>query len=179
MRRLLVIACSQSKSREAGLIPAIERYDGPAFRVIRKYLRESRDLSLKIWIISAKFGLLESSQPIPDYDCQMSRISALALRSEISSAARKLIDSERWDRIGLSAGMVYRFALGDSIQVGDEVFRLELLDGGLGSRLSRLKAWLRSTESADLLTVAGRIEGHSARKASSVVNALECHGEAP
>jgi len=41
MGRLLFIACSQRKNPAEGVLPALDRYDGPAFGVLRKYLRET------------------------------------------------------------------------------------------------------------------------------------------
>ena len=41
--RLLVLACSERKRAGPGLLPAAERYDGPAFRVLRAYLRTAAD----------------------------------------------------------------------------------------------------------------------------------------
>lgn len=38
--RLLILSCSQRKRSTSNLLPAIERYDGPAFQVLRKFLRE-------------------------------------------------------------------------------------------------------------------------------------------
>jgi hypothetical protein len=40
-RQLLVLSCSQRKLPNPEPLPALERYDGPAFRVLRKFLRES------------------------------------------------------------------------------------------------------------------------------------------
>jgi hypothetical protein len=40
--RMLILACSRRKRPDEGLLPAIERYDGPAFRVLRRFLRKSR-----------------------------------------------------------------------------------------------------------------------------------------
>jgi hypothetical protein len=39
-RRMLILACSRRKRPDEGLLPAIERYDGPAFRMVRRFLRE-------------------------------------------------------------------------------------------------------------------------------------------
>ena len=38
--RMLILACSRRKRPDEGLLPAIERYDGPALRVVRRFLRE-------------------------------------------------------------------------------------------------------------------------------------------
>jgi hypothetical protein len=37
-------------------MPAIDRYDGPVFRVLRNYLHEDKPESLTVLIVSAKCG---------------------------------------------------------------------------------------------------------------------------
>ena len=39
-KQLLVLGCSQTKRDSVGELPAIDRYDGPSYRVLRGYLRE-------------------------------------------------------------------------------------------------------------------------------------------
>jgi hypothetical protein len=69
--RLLILSCSQRKRPDAILLPALERYDGPMFRVLRKFLREnpSKELHPDVYILSAQFGLISADQliPIPDF----------------------------------------------------------------------------------------------------------------
>ena len=58
--RLLILSCSQRKRPNRVLLPALERYDGPVFRMLRKFLRScpARESHLEIYILSAQFGLL-------------------------------------------------------------------------------------------------------------------------
>jgi hypothetical protein len=83
MQRLLVISCSQRKTLGNGLVPAVDRYDGPAFRVLRKYLRELPDPGLRVLILSAKFGLIEAERKLPYYDHRLTRQEALAMRPKV------------------------------------------------------------------------------------------------
>ena len=53
---LLILACSQRKLDNKELLPAIERYDGGSYRVIRKAQREKCNLdNIEILILSAKY----------------------------------------------------------------------------------------------------------------------------
>jgi hypothetical protein len=57
---LLIVTCSQRKRSDLELLPALERYDGIFFRILRKALREGHwSGTLEVLIISAKYGLLE------------------------------------------------------------------------------------------------------------------------
>jgi hypothetical protein len=145
MHRLLVISCSQRKSLDKGLVPAVDRYDGPAFRVLRKYLREATDPALRILILSAKFGLVDAERKIPYYDLRLTRHEAKALRPRVSERMRQAIGSGRWAAVGVCASSAYRIALGDISEIVPMSVRLDLIGGGLGLRLTRLKDWLRGS----------------------------------
>src|SRR4051794_25280888 len=67
-RRLLIIACSDRKYADDRLLPATQRYDGPAFRVLRRYLREQPPEPPAIRVLSAEFGLIDDTTLIPRYD---------------------------------------------------------------------------------------------------------------
>jgi cytoplasmic iron level regulating protein YaaA (DUF328/UPF0246 family) len=83
MNRLLIVACSARKKRLPELAPAIERYDGPLFRVLRKFLRENLYQAPEILILSAKFGLIGPSELIPEYDCRLTADGAKQLRTTV------------------------------------------------------------------------------------------------
>ncbi|BBD55403.1 DUF6884 domain-containing protein [Planktothrix agardhii] len=68
LKDLLIINCSKSKYSQLEFLPAIERYNGVAFRVVRKFLQEQTTDYLDIFILSAKFGLIPAYQLIPNYD---------------------------------------------------------------------------------------------------------------
>ena len=62
--RMLILACSRRKRLDEGLLPAIDRYDGPAFRVLRRFLRERPAGAPDVLILSAKHGLIAHDLPI-------------------------------------------------------------------------------------------------------------------
>jgi hypothetical protein len=143
MNRLLIIACSQRKNPASGLLPAVDRYDGPAFRVLRKFLAQAPGEIPTVLIVSARYGLLDAQRRIPDYDCRMSAARARELRPQVLEAARHPLTAECWLEIGLCVGKQYRIALdGISSLIRDDL-PLVVIGGGLGQRLTRLRAWLR------------------------------------
>lgn len=66
--RLLLISCSNRKRAGYKLMPAIDRYNGPAFYVLRRYLRETDDRQLRVYILSAEFGIINARKRIPNSD---------------------------------------------------------------------------------------------------------------
>ena len=88
MNNLLIISCSQRKIEFPEPLAAINRYDGPAYRTLRKLEREGRfPENLDIVIISAKYGLLHYEQLIENYDQRMTpeRASRIASKDTIRS----------------------------------------------------------------------------------------------
>lgn len=161
--RLLILACSQRKIAGKGHLPAIDRYDGPAFRVLRKFLRENPDSALTVLILSAKYGLIESERKIPFYDCRLSRTTTAGLQRQVVGTARNILRSHPWQTVGICAGKNYRSALlgfAEEIPAG---IRLDVIEGGLGRRLTALRNWLHRS-AAEIKSVSHeRFSDHSSK----------------
>lgn len=141
--RLLVLSCSSSKRTEKGDLSAIERYDGPSFRVLRKFVREhSADALPLIYVLSAEFGLIPASQPIPYYDHRMTFHRAEQMNAGILEQFEQTVKSRRLDKLFLSMSRHYELALKgyeDRLPPNIEVV---LSRGTPGRRLSELHDWL-------------------------------------
>jgi hypothetical protein len=134
-RSLIILACSAAKLHDEGGLPAIQRYDGPAYRVLRRALRERHGLTdvLEIRMLSAEFGLIAPWHYIPDYDREMTRERAKELRPDVTAALEGL-----WPAAYVHASHRYRLALPPppwpvSIRVAHR---------GIGYQLAQLRAWL-------------------------------------
>jgi hypothetical protein len=88
MHRLLIISCSKSKCPNPPLMPAIDCYDGPAFRVLRRFVREHPEHAPEVWIMSAKYGLLAANSRIPFYNQPMDAMRAKELRPLVAADFR-------------------------------------------------------------------------------------------
>lgn len=71
---ILIISCG-SKKRKVKVCRAIDLYDGPRFKILRKY----NNPSLKIYILSAQYGLIKSTDIIRYYDLKMTKERAIEL----------------------------------------------------------------------------------------------------
>ena len=141
MERLLILACSQRKKASRERLPAIERYDGPAFRVLRKYLRQ-RQLPPKILILSAKYGLIDAETSIAYYDFRMTETTAEKLRPAVLARLRQVARTGRIHSVGLCLGREYMHAVrGFEAQLLADT-AVDIIGGGLGLRLTRLREWL-------------------------------------
>jgi len=105
-RKLVILACSSRKAQNAGPSPALARYDGPIYRVLRSFLREHEwPSTLSIGILSARYGLIGCLAPIEYYDQRMTRERALELRPSVSRTLSRWLDTH--DSVDLVLGKDY------------------------------------------------------------------------
>ncbi len=144
-RRLLILSCSQRKRPDPGLLPAIERYDGPAVRVLRKFFRE-RPLemqSLNTYILSAEFGLLSANQSLPNYDRRMTLERASDLHPQILTALEHILRDGHYDKLFISVGKDYLQALAGYELLIPTGLNPVVSTGTQGHKLAALRDWLR------------------------------------
>jgi hypothetical protein len=145
MQRFLILACSATKRPTAGLCPALERYDGPAYRVLRAWLRmqPTAGVHLTVCIISAAYGWLAADTPIPDYNQRMTAARALALRADVRVALLETVaDDGPFDATLIMLGAAYRAAVPLDPATSACLGTLTWTQGGIGQQLGQLKRWL-------------------------------------
>ena len=142
-RYLLIMACSQRKRPDPGLLPAIERYDGGSYRVLRKIKREGRwPDNLDVLILSAKYGLIEASTPIADYEQRMTRDRANQLRFQVTQTLQTYASPHKtYEEVYVDLGQDYRFAFENLEKMFDHS-SITYAKGRIGQRLASLKYWL-------------------------------------
>lgn len=140
----LLLACSQRKRVPPDPLPALERYDGPQFRLVRNYLRAhpTAQSRLDIVVLSARFGLLAPSERIPAYDQRMTRERALQLRPVVIDALRRYVRRTSYRRCCLALGRDYALAIEGLEAIMPEDCAITRLRGSPGERLARLFDWL-------------------------------------
>ena len=65
MRRLVIVSASQRRAPDPNPMPAIDRFDGVYFRILRKYLRESRLKGVDVLVVSDRYGILQANDLVP------------------------------------------------------------------------------------------------------------------
>lgn len=129
-------------------MPAVERYSGPPFQVLRKYLRDrpSNAKQLDIYILSARFGLLHSQELIGDYDQKMTPTLARNMRRQVLQRVEEEILSKKYDEIFISMGKTYWFALTGLADMVSTPTALVISDEPAGKKLTALHHWLHGTQ---------------------------------
>lgn len=143
-KRLLIQACSGRKlTAVGGSLPAGELYDGVAFRVIKKFLRENSvcQQTPAILILSAEYGLISSEEVIAFYDRRMTPERAAVLRNSVLTQWNEFHSKgHKFDSVFVNCGRDYLPTL-EAIDL--TIFaRVEFAAGGIGVRNGQLKRWL-------------------------------------
>ena len=142
-RRLLILSCSQRKHTSRELLPAIERYNGPLFFVLRRFLRECprQARQLDVYILSAAYGLIPGDFPTAWYDRKMDLPRAIELQPYVNTTFSDL-PRDKYTSICFVLGKTYLKAFEgtqDLISVHAEPI---ITYGQIGKKLAQLKKWL-------------------------------------
>jgi hypothetical protein len=136
------MACSSRKIRTSTRVAAIERYDGVAFRVVKRLQRIGRfPEDVDLIILSAKHGLISQDEPIQDYDVRMTASLARQQVEQNHAFLRKLIRNSGYREVFISAGQAYVPAL-QPFQAWKKRIPVTLNRGRIGIQLKTLKNWL-------------------------------------
>lgn len=142
MKDLLIINCSKSKYSDVEILPAIERYNGVGFRVVRKFLQQKNADYLDIFILSAKFGLISSNELIPDYDQKIDKRRSQELQSTVNAKFCELLQSGFYKRCLLCLSQDYLQIFNDYEKIIPETLTVTIATGTIGKKLSILHQWL-------------------------------------
>lgn len=140
--KLLIQACSGRKKATSKPITAIELYDGVAFQVIKKFLRENqgRAPGLQILILSSEYGLISAAAEIPNYDRRMTGARAESLKTQNLTFWENFAGVQIFESMFINVGRDYLPALSlISFPAG-----VQFASGGIGFRNGQLKSWLHA-----------------------------------
>lgn len=135
-RKLLIISCSKTK-RKLTEGTALEVYDGPFYKVLRKNFPDNLD----VLILSAKYGLIEHTKRISPYNVKMTMKKAKNFRADSTSKLLDVLLKNNYSDIFVEMGNTYRKAIDFEI-LQQSRQNLNFDYGPIGVRLHNLKKWL-------------------------------------
>lgn len=168
--RLLILKCSARKLGGDRDIPALERYDGPLWRVLRSFQREQPMFAadLDIYVLSAAFGLIPATQQIPWYDQTMSPERAAELRPSVRLELERLMGQGYQDLcLGLSER--YLVAMQGWEALVPPAMKVTRTDGPMGTKLGQLRAWLEGRDWVPVSDYPDRLEAPGSPRGEAVV----------
>lgn len=133
---LLIIPCSKIKKPQSDIC-ALDLYDGPFYRLIRKY----HPKSFEILILSAKYGIIKSDEIISYYDQKMTKERANELNDTIHFFLSRYLVENQFENVYINLGKLYFAALEPSMKL---FYNMDVhqASGGIGLRLHQLKKWI-------------------------------------
>ena len=151
-KRLLILGCANRKRDSGGLLPALDRYDGPAYRVIRNFLRDYQwPEDVSIAVLSAEYGLFGILKGIRQYDKRMDLAAAAAKAPECSTILSKWATSHRSVHVALGKDYM------PAVQPGLET---------ASSRITGIHGRYRSETSSDQNLPNGKLATSKSRRQS-------------
>ncbi len=142
-QRLLILSCSQRKNTSQGQLPAIERYNGPLFFVLRRFLRECprEAKQLDVYILSAFYGLIPADFQTEFYDQKMNLSRVVELQPQIKTTFSNVLQ-KNYASICFVLGKIYLKAFGDLQDLIPTLTETIMAYGPIGKKQTQLKNWL-------------------------------------
>lgn len=147
----LLLSCSQRKRSTPELLPALERYNGPQFQVVRKFFRTHPELqaTIDVAILSARFGIIPPNELIPEYDQRITRERAIEINTNVLVTLRQYTQRKMYQRFCVSIGQDYLYAIEGVEALLPADCEVTYLRGSQGKRLSHLSRWLYGNQPGD------------------------------
>lgn len=135
---MLILPCSKRKKKVSNAY-AIDLYDGPFFRMVKKNRLENLD----ILILSAKYGLIRYNEKISYYDQIITVKRANELADVVYIKLEEILKNNHYDGIFINLGRTYSIALERSKKMLSR-YNAYWAKGQIGERLHQLKNWFKS-----------------------------------
>lgn len=141
MRRLVIVSASQRRVPDPESIPAIERFDGVFFRILRKYLREGKLKGVDILVVSDRYGILQADDLVPLHH-PVDKIRATeGARASNLARLKKMLRKASYSEIYVVCGRDFQaFIRGFEEFAGTAVTYCK--GPGLGGKARSLKLWI-------------------------------------
>lgn len=146
--KLLIVGCSKNKDHSPGKMPAIQRYNGPAFRILRKFRLKQESIFPSILVLSAKYGIIGIDEMIHDYDQVLKDNTDNQWMKIVDNQLKLKLASQEVAEIFIVAGRTYSDVINKSLDNLSISTKRLVASGGLGVKLNKLKSWLEANTSS-------------------------------
>ncbi|WP_298682383.1 peroxide stress protein YaaA [uncultured Methanomethylovorans sp.] len=143
--KLMILPCSKRKMDAQYKIPAIDRYEGQYFRIIKKYISDfSNNDGFDVAILSAKYGLLQPMDEIHDYDLKMNDSIAASLNESIIEKLASMNKEKQYKEVAINLGKSYFKAIDGYDDIFGKNTELTIFEGKIGERQQQMINWLEN-----------------------------------
>lgn len=136
----LILSCSAKKSVAEDELSAIDRYKGVFFSIFKKAINSRPILQreIRLFIISAKYGLIESADTVDNYDLKMTNKLAAEQCKYNTQKLMELVQRDKPKVITAVMGQTYL----KSIDLSMIPAPICIINGEIGTMLHAFKEWL-------------------------------------
>jgi len=145
-RCLLIIACSRRKTPGRPR-PAIQVYDGPLYRALRKRRTHFDVAQIQIFVISSKYGFISAQTVIDSYEQKITRERAKQLNTEVLEGLRRVVADRGCSRMYINLGKLYAPTISGVEHILPHGAVIEYASGGIGMRTSQTIKWIETAAS--------------------------------
>jgi len=146
MAKLLILGPSYRRNQNSEPLPAIERYDGVYYRIVRKYMNKLKEKNIDIIIITEDLNVLTPKIEIPYKPPVGEKWRTLPPTSRDPEKIKKLqsqiieiVRNKKYDEAFIALNRYYQAILPD---LRPYIKRIISNFGGLGPKAKALKQWL-------------------------------------
>jgi hypothetical protein len=146
-KKLIIVSASTRLNYTEDPIPAIERFDGANFRVLRKAISDGRMKDTQVLVLHEKEGLLKQNQSVPYIEPE-GKIGVLTINAKSAHSLRlknlELLkrEMENCSEIYVNVGKHY-LKLIEGFQNHTKA-RVTFAQGRLGEKAAHMQDWIRS-----------------------------------
>lgn len=140
-RNLLIISCSKRKV-VGRADTALQVYDGPVYRVLRKRISYMDAAQVQIFIVSAKYGFISAETVIESYERKITAERAAQLNMTILDNLQGILNSGNYRKVFINLGSTYSAAIRGIERILPPGVEIGYACGGIGQRTSQTIRWL-------------------------------------
>jgi hypothetical protein len=141
LRRLVIVSASLRRVPDPDSIPAIERFDGVYFRILRKYLREGKLKGADILVVSDRYGILQADDLVPFHHPADKVKATEDARASNLTKLRKMLGKASYSEIYVVCGRDFQAFIKGFEEFADTPVTY-CKGPGLGGKARSLKLWI-------------------------------------
>lgn len=144
MAKLLILGPTYRRNPSPEPLPAIERYDGIFYKIVRKYMDKVREKGIEILIVTEDLEVVTPDTPLPYKPPKGNHWKTLPpARTErtvkLQTKIAELLKGKHYDEIFIALNKYYRNLLPD---LKTHTKRVLSQFSGIGPKAQALKKWI-------------------------------------
>lgn len=138
---LLIISCSKRKINGRAN-SALQVYDGPMYRALRKRISYVDAAQVRIFIVSAEYGFIPAESVIESYERKITVERAAQLNMTVLDSLQSMFNKGNYKKVFINLGSLYSAAVRGIERILPPGVEIGYAYGGIGKRTAQTIRWL-------------------------------------